>query len=546
MRQALSSRSDVQASLKANHWRFPATSYVDVLRWLEWNPKFRCRVNSVPTWVLKQLPPFQSAAEQAKASSSLRLSAATRRLLAELPPLAPVATVVPAPREVVKEELNLSGLGGSLLPFQVEAVRYAGSVGACHPFNYQKFDLQGDCLHLYERATGLPEEEWEPRISSLHRFAVQVQNCSTVQQCGLGMLFLNTGAMLTPGYDATAGGDYWRLLYWTQMQRRVSALQRRRLLHWLRVVRVSPGGGRSNPAEVHPKAEEVTIGIHADQKSAKGPWRGQLNAWQAFAEMHGHRFLLDLERHFTGTVFARYLGLFWASSTDSDDGFWSQYSFLRPSGDVSAVAHRRPQGNQVPDGSFLDATLDDPKLLEKLRIFNQPPGFWDSLEALAASVSKSPWTVWIDFDLTISPCCFDSFAFTNLIGRTKDGGLPHVVIRDSPHEDYHHHCANAGFVIVRNSSIGRLFVEMAKEKRPWPSIPYGYQSALAESLLELLGVEAETFGDTPERYRSECLHHLTLGRPWVSCWRVLSCIAAPRTIAGIVVQATCLSIPGPA
>ena len=35
MRQALSSRSDVQASLKANHWRFPATSYVDVLRWLE-------------------------------------------------------------------------------------------------------------------------------------------------------------------------------------------------------------------------------------------------------------------------------------------------------------------------------------------------------------------------------------------------------------------------------------------------------------------------------------------------------------------------------
>lgn len=61
-----------------------------------------------------------------------------------------------------------------------------------------------------------------------------------------------------------------------------------------------------------------------------------------------------------------YLGLFWASSTASDDGFWSQYSFLRPSGDVSAMAHSRPQGNQVPDGSFLDATLDDPTLLEKL------------------------------------------------------------------------------------------------------------------------------------------------------------------------------------
>ena len=44
--------------------------------------------------------------------------------------------------------------------------------------------------------------------------------------------------------------------------------------------------------------------------------------------------------------------------------------------------------------------------------------------------------VWIDFDLTISPCCFDSFSFVHLIGRTRGGGLPHVVIRDSPHEDW--------------------------------------------------------------------------------------------------------------
>lgn len=191
------------------------------------------------------------------------------------------------------------------------------------------------------------------KISSLHRFAVQVQNCSTVQQCGFlakqaawcfwrachslvlewvichltlamrhevdliiimivydispfhrPVIILSNhfapapylprirDAFLEHGCHAdtrlwcvpwsikltvierknwsklgktcrTAGGDYWRLLYWTQMQRRVSALQRRRLLHWLRVVRVSPGGGRSNPAEVRPKAEEVTIGLLA-------------------------------------------------------------------------------------------------------------------------------------------------------------------------------------------------------------------------------------------------------------------------------------------
>jgi hypothetical protein len=35
MRHALASRPDVRFAAKANHWRFGAQSYVDVLRWLE-------------------------------------------------------------------------------------------------------------------------------------------------------------------------------------------------------------------------------------------------------------------------------------------------------------------------------------------------------------------------------------------------------------------------------------------------------------------------------------------------------------------------------
>ena len=45
---------------------------------------------------------------------------------------------------------------------------------------------------------------------------------------------------------------------------------------------------------------------------------------------------------------------------------------------------------------------------------------------------------------------------------------------DSPKEDYHHHCANAGFLVVRNSAVGRLFVDLAREKRFWPVMPYGH------------------------------------------------------------------------
>ena len=141
-------------------------------------------------------------------------------------------------------------------------------------------------------------------------------------------------------------------------------------------------------------------------------------------------------------------------------------------------------------------------------IFTQPPGYWDSLEALGAALKQSEWLVWIDFDLTlpgagawptlflflfalwwlrgfsfqkentpefpfpkstyqsswesltlrISPCCYDSFSMTELIQ-----GSPHIVVRDSPHEDYHHHCANAGFLVVRNTAIGRLFIDLARE-----------------------------------------------------------------------------------
>ncbi|CAK9001204.1 DNA annealing helicase and endonuclease ZRANB3 (Annealing helicase 2) (AH2) (Zinc finger Ran-binding domain-containing protein 3) [Includes: DNA annealing helicase ZRANB3 [Durusdinium trenchii] len=124
LRQALAARPDGRAAPSANHWRFPASSGAP-----EWNPDFRCRVNGVPSWVLKHVPAFATAAEQVKATAALRLSAATRRLLAELPPAPAPST--PAGSSALSarmlpsaEDLKLDGLGGTLLPFQVEAVQY--------------------------------------------------------------------------------------------------------------------------------------------------------------------------------------------------------------------------------------------------------------------------------------------------------------------------------------------------------------------------------------------------------------------------------------
>ena len=73
-------------------------------------------MSGVPSWVMKQLPAFAAAGEQVRATTALRLSRATRLLLAELPVVEPPAV---AEATAPAQELCLEGLGGTLLPFQV-------------------------------------------------------------------------------------------------------------------------------------------------------------------------------------------------------------------------------------------------------------------------------------------------------------------------------------------------------------------------------------------------------------------------------------------
>eukprot|EP00439_Symbiodinium_sp_Y106_P002943 s5487_g1.t1 len=148
LRAALARHRGATAAPGASRWRFPAALYAEVLRWLEWNPDFRCRVEPVPVWVLKRLPAFAASAEQVQAVAALRLSLATKRLLAELPKPAPKT---PPTRTVEDYKpvkgLDLDGLGGQLLPFQVEAVEF----GLRHHARF----LLGDEMGLGKTITAL-------------------------------------------------------------------------------------------------------------------------------------------------------------------------------------------------------------------------------------------------------------------------------------------------------------------------------------------------------------------------------------------------------
>lgn len=121
------------------------------------------------------------------------------------------------------------------------------------------------------------------------------------------------------------------------------------------------------------------------------------------------------------------------------------------------------------------------EVFKELRISNQPPGMWDSLEAFQRLLRQTRWLVWMDFDLTLNPCCFDSFSFTSLIRPGVSGMLPHVVVRDSPKEDYSHHCANAGFFVVRfrclTASGPRFRVRCQEQRRGTSLLGLGRREA---------------------------------------------------------------------
>mmetsp|Transcript_25903 Transcript_25903/g.72873 ORF Transcript_25903/g.72873 Transcript_25903/m.72873 type:complete len:599 (+) Transcript_25903:227-2023(+) len=384
-----------------------------------------------------------------------------------------------------------------------------GPNGACHPLNVRGFSLERpECAALYQ-GRGELWNGWEYSVRQLARLAAEGWNCTSVQECALNELFINLGSLTTPGFwgyrQPPVQHDHWRVRFWEGLALRARRAHRRQL----------KGAYAEHAAafkeaeavnEPRPLPSQVTLGVHADPKSAAGPWKGQLEVWKAYASVHGWRWHADDTPYFDGTLFAKFFGLYWASTDAAHAGFERQFQYLIP----------MPGRMEIPTASFVIASARSAALRGGLVVFTQPPKYWDSLEALHAVLPLNSWTIWIDYDFTMSPCCFEEFSLRDLIQPDGDGHLPHVIVRDSPREDYHHHCANAGFFIIRNSPIGRLFVDLAQQKRQWPGLPYGYQAALAESLLELLGMErgwrAKGASGKPA-YASTCLPLMATAGP---------------------------------
>ncbi|CAE8638279.1 unnamed protein product [Polarella glacialis] len=388
-----------------------------------------------------------------------------------------------------------------------------GIDGICHPFNLRNFDpARGDCERLL-KARGFQVNSELRHLTEHWRLAAESVKCTSVQRCALATLFLHLAGITTPGYTVCPDRRWHRDTFAKALYEAITARARQLRRRELRVL------ARRLKRELHdnpPKdrvpvaASSITIGMHMDEEGAKGPWRGMTEAWKAFAEVHGHRWILDTKSHFQGQVFAHFLGLHWATTNSSAGEFWNEIPWLKP----------QPQSTPTdgpidyPENPWV-ARVENYSYPEHLLVSDMPPKYWACLEAMVEAISDNEWTVWIDIDFMVSPCCFDTPFFQQIIGHDRGWGLPHVVVRGTAEEDFPHHCANAGFFIVRNSPIGSMFAELARSKRSWPNVLYSDQGVLAESLLELLELERQVSSRSSAlAYEGHCLNHLLFLYPY--------------------------------
>merc|ERR1712000_239065 len=94
--------------------------------------------------------------------------------------------------------------------------------------------------------------------------------------------------------------------------------------------------------------------------------------------------------------------------------------------------------------------------------------------------------VFYDADVTVQPDSWHRSLTELLLAQPVDGGgTAHIFIADTWLGT---ECVNSGFLALRNTPIGHLFLELWKEKLWWASS--WDQAALAETVLEIIGAEA--------------------------------------------------------
>jgi len=124
-----------------------------------------------------------------------------------------------------------------------------------------------------------------------------------------------------------------------------------------------------------------------------------------------------------------------------------------------------------------------------------------ALEEHLGSVAPGHLLVHFDADFSLRPDSVHGGFVDLMLQRKALGGEPgHIFLADTWNGI---DCVNSGFIGLRNTDVARLFLELWQHKSHWPASQD--QTALAETVLEMVGAEAQKLSSGRKRYDHQCL-----------------------------------------
>ncbi|CAK9094164.1 unnamed protein product [Durusdinium trenchii] len=358
----------------------------------------------------------------------------------------------------------------------------------------------------------------------------KLRNCTTVRSCAFSWSFLALifGARKGGPFESEGRRAVWENL-WTDATQRMIHLRQAELLRAKATRLLSPFGGPQERKVPDEGSSVLLLSAHSAgyfQEPFVAPFVRQLECY-AFAR--GMQFAADGGpwplRHVplgrTGHYF--WVG-HWHSTKIGADGAVEQEKWEEDHLKYVVTLVEDLQQYQ------LSRAVELASLENFVTIYFDDPGKQTKIWSIERQLDKHVMMVlYLDVDVTIRPDSLQWGLIPFLVPQSHSHRPGDVFVRDSwPGIE----CLNSGFLALRNTRASRLLLELWRQKTRWAAS--WDQSALAESILELVGMEMQLLGK--RGYNSECLRFL-LPLPngvfpygmYCDCWQsVLSDMIGPH------------------
>ncbi|CAK8991951.1 Hypothetical protein SCF082_LOCUS2880 [Durusdinium trenchii] len=358
----------------------------------------------------------------------------------------------------------------------------------------------------------------------------KLRNCTTVRSCAFSWSFLALifGARKGGPFESEGRRAVWENL-WTDATQRMIHLRQAELLRAKATRLLSPFGGPQERKVPDEGSSVLLLSAHSAgyfQEPFVAPFVRQLECY-AFAR--GMQFAADGGpwplRHVplgrTGHYF--WVG-HWHSTKIGADGAVEQEKWEEDHLKYVVTLVEDLQQYQ------LSRAVELASLENFVTIYFDDPGKQTKIWSIERQLDKHVMMVlYLDVDVTIRPDSLQWGLIPFLVPQSHSHRPGDVFVRDSwPVIE----CLNSGFLALRNTRASRLLLELWRQKTRWAAS--WDQSALAESILELVGMEMQLLGK--RGYNSECLRFL-LPLPngvfpygmYCDCWQsVLSDMIGPH------------------